>query len=95
MTNGIDNSVVTLGLYNKVDISKQHNLKKLKQEANDFEAEILKNLLKNSLKMKNELLPKSAGEGIYNSMYKEQLSKSLSGGFGYSQLLFNYLKQKV
>jgi len=91
----IDNSVVTLGLYNKVDISKQSNLKKLKQQSDNFEAVILNHLLKDSLKMKNELLPKSAGEDIYNSMYKQQLSKDLSGGFGYSELLFNYLKQKV
>ena len=91
----MDNSIVTMGLYNKIDINKQENLKKLKQQTDNFEAEILKFMLKDSLKMKNEMLPKTAGEDIYNSMYKDELSKSLSGSFGYSKLLFDYLKSKV
>jgi Rod binding domain-containing protein len=91
----IDNSVITLGLYNEVDITKQENMKKLKQQSDSFEAVVLNNLLKDSLKMKNELFPESPGEDIFNSMYKDEISKSLSGGFGYSELLFNYLKQKV
>ena len=42
----MDNSVITMGFYNKVDISKNENLKKLKQSCNDFESEILKFYLK-------------------------------------------------
>jgi len=91
----IDNSVITLGMYNKVDISKTENLKKLKQSCDDFESEILNFFLKESLKQTNSLFPKSAGEDIYHSMQTTQLSKELSGGFGYSKLLFNYLKNKV
>jgi len=90
----IDNSMITVGMYNKVDISKTENLKKLKQSCDNFESEILNFFLKDSLKKDNTLFPKSAGEDIYNSMQQQQLSKDLSGGFGYSKLLFNYLKDK-
>jgi len=91
---GIDNSVITIGMYNKVDITKTDNLKKLKQSCDDFESEILKHYLKDSLKKDTTLYPKSAGEDIYEAMYQDQLSKDISGGFGYSKLLFNYLKDK-
>jgi Rod binding domain-containing protein len=90
----VDNSIVTLGLYNKVDISKTENLKKLKQSCDDFESEILNFFLKESLKQEDSLFPKSAGEDIYKSMQQQQLSKDLAGGFGYSKLLFDYLKEK-
>ena len=90
----IDNSVITIGIYNKVDISKTKNLQKLKQSCDDFESEILKHYLKDSLKKDTTLYPKSAGEDIYQSMQQEELSKDLSGGFGYSKLLFDYLKEK-
>jgi Rod binding domain-containing protein len=91
----IDNSMITLGMYNKVDISKTENLKKLKESCDSFESEILNFYLKEGLKQDNTLFPKSAGEDIYHSMEVEQLSKELSGGFGYSKLLFDYLKTKI
>jgi len=90
----IDNSIITLGMYNKVDISKTENLKKLKQSCDNFESEILNFFLKEGLKKDNALFPKSAGEDIYNSMQQQELSKQLSGSFGYSKLLFNYLKEQ-
>jgi len=90
----IDNSVITIGMYNKVDITKTENLKKLKQSCDDFESEILNFFLKEGLKEENALFPKSPGEDIYHSMKTNQLSKELSGGFGYSKLLFNYLKEQ-
>jgi Rod binding domain-containing protein len=91
----VDNSIITIGMYNKVDITNTSNLKKLKQSCDDFESEILKTFLKESLKKDDALFPKSAGADIYESMYQDELSKELSGGFGYSKLLFNYLKDKV
>jgi flagellar protein FlgJ len=89
----IDNSVITIGRYNKIDINKS-NLQKLKASCDAFESELLKHYLKDALKENNSLYPKSAGEDIYKSMENEQYSKSLSGEFGYSKLLFDYLKQK-
>jgi len=70
-------------------------LQKLKQLCNDFESEILNFYLKEALNSKNSLFPKSPGEDIYKSMYEETLSKNLSGNFGYSELLYNFLKQRV
>ena len=72
-----------------------HSIKKLKQSCNDFESEILNFFLKNALNSKNKLFPESPGEKIYKSMYQEELSKDLSGSFGYSKLLFDYLKEKI
>jgi len=92
--NSINNSLITIGMYNKVDITKTSNLQKLKQSCDDFESEILKHFLQDSLKKENTLYPKTAGEDIYESMQKEQLSQDLSGGFGYSKLLFDYLKKE-
>jgi len=90
----IDNSVITIGMYNKIDIKKE-NLQKLKSSCDNFESEILKHFLKDALKENNSLYPKSAGEDIYKSMEQEQYAKSLSGSFGYSKLLFDYLKNKI
>jgi len=70
-------------------------LQKLKKVCDEFESEILKFYLKEALNSKNSLFPKSPGENIYKSMYQETLSNNLSGNFGYSELLYNYLKQKV
>jgi len=70
-------------------------LQKLKKVCDEFESEILKFYLKEALNSKNSLFPKSPGENIYKSMYQDTLSNNLSGNFGYSELLYNYLKQKV
>ena len=75
--------------------SKDEKLKKLKKLCNDFESEILKFYLKEALDSKNKLFPKTPGEEIYKSMYQDELSKELSGHFGYSEILFNYLKSKI
>ncbi len=70
-------------------------LEKLKKVCDEFESEILNFYLKEALDSKNTLFPKSPGEDIYKSMYQETLSKNLSGSFGYSELLYNFLKNRV
>jgi len=82
-------------IYHSHTSTKQEKLEKLKKLCNDFESEILKFYLKEALDTKNKLFPKSPGEDIYKSMYQETLSKELSGHFGYSEILFNYLKNKI
>ncbi|MDU7693044.1 MAG: Rod binding protein [Helicobacter sp.] len=67
---------------------------KLREQTDAFEALILKTLLDVSLHFDNPLYPKEAGSEIYEGMYKDSLGKQLAGNFGYSELLFNYLKQK-
>ena len=75
--------------------SEEVKLKKLKKLCNDFASEILMFYIKDALDSKNTLFPKTPGEDIYKSMYEKELSKELSGHFGYSELLYNYLKNKV
>ncbi len=77
------------------NFTKETNLAKLKKECDKFESEILNFFLKEALDTKNALFPKSPGEKIYKSMYQEALSEKISGNFGYSELLFNYLKDKL
>ncbi len=64
----------------------------LREQTDAFEALIVKNMLDIALKTDDSLFPKAPGHDIYQSMYKETLSQSLSGSFGFSELLFNYLK---
>jgi len=66
---------------------------KLKEQTDAFEAFMLKQILDISLKSENKLFGEDPGNKIYQSMYNDTFSKSLSGGMGYSQLLFNYLKE--
>lgn len=68
--------------------------KKLKEQTDAFEAIIVKMLLDEALQGKDTLLPKDPGRDIYRSMMNEERSKQLSGAFGYSQLLFDYLTRK-
>ncbi|MEO1928060.1 MAG: rod-binding protein [Nautiliaceae bacterium] len=86
---------INISTHHKIDITDTKNLKKLKQTCDDFESEILNFYLKEALNSKNALFPEAPGEKIYKSMYQKELSKELSGNFGYSKLLFDYLKEKV
>lgn len=66
--------------------------KKLREQTDNFEALFLQIMLKDAIKNENPLYPKQPGSDIYHSMYIENLAQNLSGSFGYSELLFNYLK---
>lgn len=79
----------------KIDSSKVANTEDalLKEQTDKFESIMLKIMLDNSMKTQNYLFPKEAGHEIYESMYRETLSENLSGSFGFSELLFNYLKE--
>ncbi len=77
----------------KVD-NLSHDDAKLKEQTDAFEAILIKTLLDTALKMEDNLYPKAAGHDIYESMYREQMSEALSGGFGYSDALFKWLKEE-
>ncbi|GAD19523.1 Uncharacterised protein [Helicobacter fennelliae] len=66
----------------------------LKAQTDAFESILLKFMLDTSLNLDDPLYPKQAGAEIYQSMYKDTLSQQLSGNFGYSQMLFEWLKQQ-
>ncbi|BDY12009.1 rod-binding protein [Hydrogenimonas cancrithermarum] len=66
----------------------------LKEQTDAFEAIVLKMLLDKAMQTDDHLLPKDPGRDIYRSMMNDERSKQLSGNFGYSELLFNYLVEK-
>lgn len=78
----------------KTSLEKMHQDEdaKLREQTDNFEAILLQIMLKDAIKNENPLYPKQPGSDIYHSMYLENLADSLSGDFGYSELLFNYLK---
>jgi len=67
---------------------------KLKEQTDKFEAFFIKKILDVSLKNENTLFGKDAGDKIYHSMYNDAMSNKLGGKFGFSQMLFDFLKQK-
>lgn len=98
----IDNTMAIQALQKPTPSIQENKLKKhdsredakLKEQTDAFEALLLKTLLDTSLKLDDPLYPKEAGSEIYQSMYKDTLASSLSGSFGYSELLFNFLKEQ-
>ncbi len=94
MNLNIDNYSVMRSLNSVPSIIKTDNDAKLKEQTDKFEAFFIKKILDVSTKSENTLFPKSAGEDIYKSMYNDTMSNKLSGHFGFSELLFNYLKHR-
>jgi len=68
--------------------------KKLREQTDAFEAIILKMMLDKALDTKDTLLPEDPGRKIYKSMQNDEISKQLSGSFGYSELLYKYLTEQ-
>ena len=87
-----------------MNISQQHVVPKIDPKAEDaelraqtnaFESVIIKMLMDNAAKdEKNIFTENDPGEKIYKSMYRDELSKASAGGFGFSQMLYDYLSQK-
>ncbi len=67
--------------------------KALKEQTDAFEAFLVKTVLDISMKNKASIFEKDASDDIYSSMYNDTMSKALSGGMGFSQLLYNFLKE--
>ncbi|MBD5165306.1 rod-binding protein [Helicobacter sp.] len=74
------------------NIIKTDDDSRLREQTDAFEALIIKNMLDTALKMDESLFPKAPGHDIYESMYRDTLADSLSGSFGFSDLLYDYLK---
>ena len=66
---------------------------KLRQQTDAFESVLIKTLLDTSMKDSNDFFGKDAGDKIYQSMYRQELSNASSGSFGFSQMLFDFLKE--
>jgi len=66
---------------------------KLREQTDNFESVLIKTLLDTSMKDSNDFFGKDAGDKIYQSMYRQELSKASAGSFGFSQMLFDFLKE--
>lgn len=86
-------------------VTQQHAVPKIDPKAEDaelrkqtdaFESVIVKMLMDNAMKDEKDLFSqqKDPGDKIYKSMYRDELSKASAGGFGFSQMLYDYLSQK-
>lgn len=67
----------------------------LKEQTDAFEAVILKMIMDNASKNEKNLFSEQndPGDKIYKSMYRDELSKASAGGFGFSQMLYDYLSR--
>ncbi len=70
--------------------------KKLREQTDAFESLMLKMIMDNAAKSEKNLFSEQndPGDKIYKSMYRDELSKSSAGSFGFSQMLYDYLSQK-
>ncbi|MEN8304120.1 MAG: rod-binding protein [Campylobacterota bacterium] len=86
-------------------VTQQHTVPKIDPKAENeelraqtdaFESVILKMLMDNAMKDEKNLFSQQndPGDKIYKSMYRDELSKASAGGFGFSQMLYDYLSQK-
>ena len=86
-------------------VSQQHTVPKIDEKAENaelrkqtdaFEAVIVKMIMDNAAKDEKNLFSEQndPGDKIYKSMYRDELSKSSAGGFGFSQMLYDYLSQR-
>ncbi len=78
----------------KIDINVEN--KELREQTDAFESVILKMMMDNAMKDEKNIFSQEndPGDKIYKSMYREELAKASAGGFGFSQMLYDYLSQK-
>lgn len=70
--------------------------KALREQTDAFESVIIKMLMDNAMKDEKNLFSEQndPGDKIYKSMYRDELSRASAGGFGFSQMLYDYLSRK-
>jgi len=68
----------------------------LRKQTDAFESLMIKMVMDNAAKGEKNLFSdqNDPGDKIYKSMYRDELSKSSAGSFGFSQMLYDYLSQK-
>ena len=90
------NKVATDAVTVKRDFSKSDTKQDalLREQTDAFEAFMVKAVLDAAIKNENSLFGKDAADGIYQSMYNDTMSRALSGNLGYSEILFNFLKER-
>jgi peptidoglycan hydrolase FlgJ len=94
MVNQIDNTLMAHASSQMPTINTKDE-KALREQTDQFESVIIKMLLDNTMKDENNIFSsQDPGEKIYKSMYRDQLSRSSAGSFGFSDMLFNYLSER-
>lgn len=76
-------------------INKNVEDKELRNQTDAFEAVIIKMLMDNAAKDEKNIFSQEndPGDKIYKSMYRDELSRASAGGFGFSQMLYEYLSR--
>ena len=69
--------------------------KALREQTDAFESFFVKMVLDIAIKTENPLFGKDAGDEIYVSMYRQTMSEALSGGFGFSDMIYDYLLERT
>ena len=69
--------------------------KALREQTDAFESFFVKMVLDIAIKTENPLFGKDAGDEIYGSMYRQTISEALSGGFGFSDMIYDYLLERA
>ena len=69
--------------------------KALREQTDAFESFFVKMVLDIAIKTENTLFGKDAGDEIYGSMYRQTMSEALSGGFGFSDMIYDYLLERA
>jgi Rod binding domain-containing protein len=68
----------------------------LRKQTDAFESIILKMLMDNAMADEKNIFSAAndPGDKIYKSMYREELAKVSAGGFGFSEMLYDFLSRK-
>lgn len=93
---GMDKAMLAAANPAVPNITEKENEAAIREKTDQFEALIVKMLLDNAMKDEKNIFSdgKDPGDRIYKSMYRDELAKASAGGFGFSQMLFEYLTQR-
>ncbi len=78
----------------KIDVNAEDV--KLREQTDAFESIIIKMIMDNAMENEKNIFSDAndPGDKIYKSMYRDELAKASAGGFGFSQMLYDFLSQK-
>lgn len=78
----------------KIDVKAENE--ELRKQTDAFESVFIKMMMDEAAKNEKNLFTEQGDPGtkIYKSMYRDELAKQSSGGFGFSQMLYDYLSRE-
>lgn len=92
----VQQALLSGGIQKTPTITATNDDKKLREQTDAFESVIVKMMLDDAMKNEKSIFSSQndPGDKMYQSMYRDELSRQSAGSFGFSQMLFDYLKQK-